>query len=646
MLTFANPLFLWALPALAIPVVLHLLNRERPQALRFPSVRYLLHSQLPQEGRRSPTDLLLLMLRLLLLAAIIFALAEPRWQEETAVAGGDLSETTIFLVDASASMSRGDHWEQENEKLDLALDGLSRDTPAGLVIFAADVVETEEPTMSRNALRQAMESSAPQPTAGKADLALQMAYDLLPAEGGKVVIISDFQSTTWQTAVWPRVVPNASLDFRPVDAFRGGNVAILDARVFPAPEGGSRVLARLRNFGDEPGIVTLDLADETQKRIEFEAGQTRDVVFELGKRVAEPGRLALKLDEDSPADSYSLDNELAIWLGVPPPVLVRAIVPELEQPDKVVEYRFVRKALEVGANTALLGFDVEPQLDDFPENPADFPADILYLAGSLEYFGAPQADWVRRFLEQGGVVLATPGKNAPKMFRLLREAGITDTAYVGSPGRTRNPRNPHRIGDLPETGPLADLFDEDSAQDLYLAEIYQYVRLDPDPAAQVIVETETAEPLLLRQTVGQGTLFVTSIGLDPSWSDLPLRNAFLPLLRELLSQNATPPPAARQVNVGESIAPNGEIARTVGVIAEASPPVVVNVPRSESVPQVIPIADLAASMRGGEVVIAEARDDGSGLSLWPWIALAALMLLLAESVLSGPLETSRKLRHA
>ena len=71
MIAFAHPWFLLGLAGLAVPVVLHLMNREIAVPLRFPSIRFIRVARLPQAGRRRLRDLLLLALRLLLLAAAI-----------------------------------------------------------------------------------------------------------------------------------------------------------------------------------------------------------------------------------------------------------------------------------------------------------------------------------------------------------------------------------------------------------------------------------------------------------------------------------------------------------------------------------------------------------------------------------------------
>ena len=71
------PLFLAALGALAIPLVLHLSQRARKEPVRFPSLAFVRRVPFKTTERRRLRDRLLLMLRLLVLALLVFAFTRP-----------------------------------------------------------------------------------------------------------------------------------------------------------------------------------------------------------------------------------------------------------------------------------------------------------------------------------------------------------------------------------------------------------------------------------------------------------------------------------------------------------------------------------------------------------------------------------------
>lgn len=76
-MTFLHPALLLGLPLIAIPVVLHLLLRARPKHHIFPAWRLLQQRQLQNVRRLRLRQIWLLVLRMLLIAGLVIALARP-----------------------------------------------------------------------------------------------------------------------------------------------------------------------------------------------------------------------------------------------------------------------------------------------------------------------------------------------------------------------------------------------------------------------------------------------------------------------------------------------------------------------------------------------------------------------------------------
>ncbi|MEK9985259.1 MAG: BatA domain-containing protein, partial [Opitutae bacterium] len=75
MLSFTYPVLLWGLVGLSLPILAHMVHRHTTRRLNFPSLRFIRISQIPRKGRNWPTDILLLLMRLLLAACAILCLA-------------------------------------------------------------------------------------------------------------------------------------------------------------------------------------------------------------------------------------------------------------------------------------------------------------------------------------------------------------------------------------------------------------------------------------------------------------------------------------------------------------------------------------------------------------------------------------------
>ncbi len=102
---FLQPAMLWALPALLIPVAVHLLNKMRYKTVDWAAMHFLLKLQKASARRAKLMEMLLLATRILLVLAIVLAFSRP-------VSGGWLSraisndpECVLILLDRSLSMT-------------------------------------------------------------------------------------------------------------------------------------------------------------------------------------------------------------------------------------------------------------------------------------------------------------------------------------------------------------------------------------------------------------------------------------------------------------------------------------------------------------------------------------------------------------
>src|SRR5260370_34887793 len=75
---FAYPLMLGFAVLAGLPIVLHLMQRQKPKRVVFPAFRFLRQTQRVAQRRVKLNNILLLLLRVLLLALLCLALARPR----------------------------------------------------------------------------------------------------------------------------------------------------------------------------------------------------------------------------------------------------------------------------------------------------------------------------------------------------------------------------------------------------------------------------------------------------------------------------------------------------------------------------------------------------------------------------------------
>jgi hypothetical protein len=103
-MTILYPLLLGGLILAGIPVLLHLIMRQKPKHLVFPAFRFLLQRHRSNQRRLQLRHLLLLALRLLLIIGVCLALARPKLFSERLSLSSDRPVAAVLLFDTSYSM--------------------------------------------------------------------------------------------------------------------------------------------------------------------------------------------------------------------------------------------------------------------------------------------------------------------------------------------------------------------------------------------------------------------------------------------------------------------------------------------------------------------------------------------------------------
>src|SRR5262249_15219699 len=144
---FLAPFFLAGFAAIAVPVLIHLINRERKEVIAFPSLMFLQKIPYKSVRRQKLRHLLLLALRCLAIFIVVSAFARPSFQrntQPTLAAGG--AREVVVLLDRSYSMGYADRWTRAQDDVRRVAASLSPADRATIVTFAHDPRVITEPT--------------------------------------------------------------------------------------------------------------------------------------------------------------------------------------------------------------------------------------------------------------------------------------------------------------------------------------------------------------------------------------------------------------------------------------------------------------------------------------------------------------------
>src|SRR6478735_12493307 len=95
---FLAPAFLAGLAAVAVPVLIHLINRERKVVVEFPSLMFLQRIPYRSVRRQKIRHLLLLILRCLALALFVAAFARPWFDRSHKTGAGAASARAVVIL--------------------------------------------------------------------------------------------------------------------------------------------------------------------------------------------------------------------------------------------------------------------------------------------------------------------------------------------------------------------------------------------------------------------------------------------------------------------------------------------------------------------------------------------------------------------
>jgi hypothetical protein len=105
-MSFLQPLLLAALPLVALPIIIHLINQRRYQTVRWAAMMFLLAANRMSRGYARVRQWLIMAMRMAAIAGLIFAVSRPLSGGWLGLAAGGRPDTTIILLDRSPSMQQ------------------------------------------------------------------------------------------------------------------------------------------------------------------------------------------------------------------------------------------------------------------------------------------------------------------------------------------------------------------------------------------------------------------------------------------------------------------------------------------------------------------------------------------------------------
>jgi len=593
-MSFLNSAMLFGMAALAIPIIVHLLNRRRFKKLPWAAMRFLQVSLERNQRRMKVEDWILLLLRLAIVALLALALARPAaaWLNSQSL-GSKIASSII--IDASGSMTRKDkgtektRFELAREFGSEAVTALPRGSAAS-VIFAANSTGSgiTEPThdlvrakkiLSGDTAASVTNRSSDMLPAVKAALASLKSRSAAQKE---LVLITDGDANAWnQFESIIRSLESSPEDIRSVIALvgqdPGENLAITRlAQNTPVTAVGQpvRLAVEVSNFGsidaDDIPVQLIINGNPSGDPVEIESlppGEARTLTLfaqlpspglhQLG--VSIPGNDASSTDDSRVLVVRAIEKERALLVdGLPSRnptdaetfFLENALVPV---PPELKDSFFL------GADRITVAGLNEIEETELAKYRAVFLANV-------QDFSPEVTSKLKNFIINGGGLIVFPGNNINTSWynsELHKMTGILPAEF----GEIIPGENDATGLNLQASGydhPLVELWNDPGAGTLAEVNIHRAYELrlpqvtgQSMPAARVVLRYNTGSPAVVESDLGLGKVYQFSTTADTEWNNLPVQPAFLPIIHRVFGSVLARGDAGLNISVGDSFVRHG-----------------------------------------------------------------------------------------
>jgi len=537
-MSFLSPLFLFAVAAVGLPLIIHLLNLKRPQKVAFSTLAFFRELQKTTIRKIRIKRYLLLFVRLLAIACLALVLARPFLPPGIAESDSNSAALNVILLDNSISMGRigekGPLFEQ-GKQIAAALESSSKDIDR--FVFQTTNGEPQfASVIGHSQLLRRLDDTELSPggnfTRERTESLIQILEDS-PYENKRLFIISDGQLSQLSTLEEIEDVPRTiSTTF-----FNLGDVQVQNTVISRVETSSNMIGAGLpvelsvevQNRSEVPisnQFITLEFDGDIvgQYSISLMAGAQEVYTFEVIPRSigTVSGRISIEGDEFVSDNTRNFtikipESRSLLWVtngnGTPGEILYTELVLEAsDQDDAQLEYRNVSinefEAVNIEEYEAII-FDDVPSIPDYT------------------------FERLQNFVQSGGGIVLFPSEvgelNSYNSFLRLFNAGEFE-AVLGDYASF----DPIAVGNqIQQDHPIIlELFDAEENEQIRVTnpDVFYYYRFRPSvsPGGFDVINLNNGDPLFHEKRFGEGRILISAIGNDPGWSNFGVKPLYAP----------------------------------------------------------------------------------------------------------------------
>lgn len=527
---FANPYFLFALLALAIPILIHLFNFRKFKRVYFTNVRFLKEVRQDTKARNKLKNLLILTCRLLAVLFLVLGFAQPFIPKENAAVRAGEKIVSVYIDNSFSMDAVGKNGTLLDEAKKNAKEIVAAYKPSDrFQLLTNDFEGRHQRIVNREEFLELVDEVQSGPAVRTLSEVVKRQQDAIGnAEGisagnKQAFLISDFQKTT---ADFAAIKSDTAIRFRPVQVTaQNRNNIYLDSVWFTNPvrqlNTPEALHIRIRSRSDQamenvPMRLYVNGQAKTPSSFSIEPNGVTDTVIYF--TIREPGlQQGLIEINDYPV---TFDDRFYFSFNVQKSIPVLAINPENKNSEALAKDSYLK---------TLFNTDSVFVFTESEETKIDYKGlgtHSFIILNSLQSISSGLATELKKFIESGGSVFVFPGANADlQSYReFLSPLGVNSFEKADT-ARTV-------VDNLYFSHPLYTGVFEKNNGNLDLPVAYDHYKISS-------LTRSTQEPLMRLRNgdifassfrAGKGSVYLCAVPLDDSWSNFPRHAIFVPTL--------------------------------------------------------------------------------------------------------------------
>jgi hypothetical protein len=524
---FVNPLYLFGLLAIAIPVIIHLFNFRRFRKVYFTNVRFLQELKQQTQKQSQLRHLLILAMRILAIAALVLAFAQPYIPFSEKQSKLASRNAVSVFVDNSFSMeavgSSGTLLDESKQK---AREIVTAYKPSDLFqLLTSDFEGRHQRFVTRDEFLTMLEEVKISPVSHSFSEIVRRQYDLLKNESTSrrsSYLVSDFQKSAFSTVAF---MPDSAVNtyLVPLTSSAVGNIYI-DTCWFlqPTQQPGKTSLLSVRVWNksenDLEKIPLKLLINNQQKSVasmDIKAGMS--ITVELPFTVHQVGPQHGELQVTDYPVTY--DDKFYFSFDVLSSIHVLVI-------NGGAENRFLNSLYAQDSSVSLANMS-EKSLDYGRLSQFD-----LIVLNEIPAFSSGLSEEIKRYVTNGGTILVLPAANA----ELASYNNLLST--LSSPAYQKLDTADTKVVRLSEESYLfRDVFEKQQGKPVLVSNtelpvVNRYYPLGFSSAMLTVplMSMLNGRDFLTYTQSGMGQVLQFAVPLNPEFSNFPQQAIFVPVL--------------------------------------------------------------------------------------------------------------------